>query len=154
MNLIAHDPRTPKRPTRAFTVTEVLVAVGFTGFVLASALSGFSLAFGILQDARENLRAAQLLQEKVETIRLYSWDQINTPGFIPTTFTASGNPTNQAVGTLYHGTMLITNAPIAESYSTNLRQVVVELSWASGNTTRQRKVTTFVSRYGLQNYVY
>jgi hypothetical protein len=138
----------------AYTVTEVMMAVGVCGGVLAGVLAGFSLAFGVLQSARENLRATQILQEKMETIRLYNWDQINTAGFIPNTFTASMNPTNQNVGTVYNGTMQIGPVPFTESYSTNLVQVQVGVNWNSGGMTHNRKMTTFVSRYGLQNYVY
>jgi hypothetical protein len=137
----------------AYTITEVMMAVGFVGMVLATLLSGFAFAFDILKSARENLRAIQIVQEKFETIRLYSWNQINTPGFVPSAFTASISPTNRNDG-FYKGTILITNAPITESYSTNMRQVVVDLSWNSGKVERRRQVTTFVSRFGLQNYVY
>jgi hypothetical protein len=138
----------------AYSVVEVMVAVGVAGLTMVSVLSGFSVTFGILQTARENLRATQVLQEKMETIRLYSWDQINTPGFVPDTFTASSNPTNQTIGMIYSGTMTITNAPLTEVYNTNLVEIIAQLTWTSGNIQRHRKMTTFVSRYGLQNYVY
>jgi hypothetical protein len=131
-----------------------MVSVGVVGVVFASVLTGFSLAFSVLQTARENLRATQILQEKMETIRLYSWDQINTPGFVPGTFTASSNPTNQTTGVIYTGTVVITNAPLTEVYNTNLLEVIAHVTWTSGNVQRTRKMTTFVSRYGLQNYVY
>ena len=136
-----------------YSITEVMMAVGFVGTSLATVLAGFSFAFGILQGARENLRAIQIVQEKMETIRLYSWDQINTPGFIPGTFTASISPTNSN-NAFYKGSIVITNAPLTESYATNLRQVIVDLNWTSGNVQRRREMTTFVSRYGLQNYIY
>jgi hypothetical protein len=49
---------------------------------------------------------------------------------------------------------VITNTPITESYSTNLVQVAAQVTWITGGVERQRSMTTFVSRYGLQNYVY
>jgi hypothetical protein len=131
-----------------------MVAVGVTGGVLATVLSGFSLAFGILRTVREDLRAIQILQEKLETIRLYSWEQIQTPGFVPSSFTASLNLTNQNAGTIYTGAVHIGAVPFTESYSSNLVQVEVEVNWNSGNVPRHRKMTTYVSRYGLQNYIY
>jgi type II secretory pathway pseudopilin PulG len=137
----------------AYTITEVMIAVGIVGVVMASVFSGFSFAFEILEGARQNLRATQIVQEKMETIRLYSWEQINTPGFIPTTFTAGISPTNQNDG-FYKGSIVITNAPVTESYSNDLRAVVVELTWTEGSLQKRRQMTTFVSRYGLQNYVY
>jgi hypothetical protein len=137
-----------------FTVVEVTMAAGLSGLVLTSVLAGFSSAFDILQTARENLRATQIVQEKMETIRLYNWDQMSTPGFIPATFTSSSNPTNNTAGTIYNGTITIKNAPVSEVYSNNLKQVTVSLSWTTGKTTHQRQITSFISQYGLQNYIY
>ena len=64
---------------------EVLVAVAIIGTVFVSLYLGMTQGFAIVQVARENLRATQILQEKTEIIRLYTWDQINTAGFIPPT---------------------------------------------------------------------
>src|SRR4051812_33867885 len=102
MNLNPFKHSKSNRRRAAYTITEVMVAAGITGSVMVSVLSGFSFGFAILGSAREELRAIQILQEKMETIRLYSWDQVTTPGFIPPTFTASANPTNQNTGTLYY----------------------------------------------------
>src|ERR1051326_7965370 len=134
MDLNTNKPRR----RAAYSIAEVMVAVGVVGITFGAVLSGFSVAFSILQTARENLRATQVLQEKMETIRLYSWDQINTPGFVPSTFTASSNPTNQSTGVIYTGSIQITNAPIAESYSTNLLEVIAQLSWTSGSVQHHR----------------
>src|SRR5687768_18127569 len=71
---------------QAYSLVEVLVAVVVLGVMFVSLYSGFSAGFAIIELARENLRATQILQEKMETIRLYTWDQINTAGFIPTNF--------------------------------------------------------------------
>src|SRR5215467_9331625 len=118
----------PRSGQRGYSVVEVMVSVCVVGAAFASVLAGFSVAFSVLQTARENLRATQVLQEKMETIRLYSWDQINTPGFVPSTFSASSNPTNQSSGVIYTGTITITNAALTEAYSTNLVQVLAQVS--------------------------
>jgi hypothetical protein len=88
--------------------------------------------------------------------RLCNWNQIvNSNGFIPQTFAApfytAGNGTN---GPTYQGIVTITNVPITESYSNDLRRVTVAVTWASGNVQRQRSMTTFVSPYGIQTYTY
>jgi hypothetical protein len=57
-------------------------------------------------------------------------------------------------GITYTGTVSIINAPITEAYSNDLKQITVTLSWLSDRTPRQREMTTFVSKYGVQNYVY
>lgn len=136
---------------------EVLVAVVVLAIVFVSLYSGISAGFAVVQLARENLRATQILQEKMETIRLYTWDQINTPGFIPTNFvekfysvgTNAGNG-----GIAYTGRVTIANAPITESYSNELKTVNIQVRWVSANVVRTREMQTFVTRNGLQNYIY
>ena len=133
---------------------EVLVATAIVGIVFVSLIGGFTWGFTLVRLARENVRAAQILQEKTETLRLYNWDQINTPGFIPTNFTAAFDPTSPSTGVIYTGTVVVTDAPVTESYSNTLRQVIVEVGWTAGKINRNRRMSTFVSRYGLQNYIY
>jgi type II secretory pathway pseudopilin PulG len=142
------------RKPSGFSIVEVLFAVGLSGFVLTGVFSGISFTFSILQTVRENLRATQLLEEKLETIRLYNWEQINTPNFFPETFTATANALNTNGPAFYHGTITITSPPLSESYAADVRQVEIELNWNSGGVERSRKMATFVSRYGLQNYIY
>ena len=148
--------RYPKSVSSSATsLIEVLVAVAIGGVVFVSLYSGLSSGFAIVQLARENLRATQILQEKMETIRLYTWDQITTPGFIPTNFTDVFFASTQYSGGLtYTGSVTIADAPLTESYGSDLRMVTVKVSWESANVLRQREMDTFVSRYGLQNYVY
>ncbi len=91
----------------------------------------------------------------METIRLYSWDQINTTNFIPSTFVEPFYSVTQAVsGLMYTGSVQITAAPISEPYSNEMRQVAMEVHWLSGKTPRSREMKTMISRYGLQNYIY
>ena len=137
-----------------FSIVEASVAMGIIGIVFVSLLAGFTSGFNVIRLARENARAKQILQDKMETIRLYNWDQINTAGFIPSDFVAFFDPTNSLNSMVYRGTVMITNAPVTETYSNKLRQVIVEVSWRSGNIKRTRAMGTLISRYGLQNYIY
>jgi len=154
LGTLTHPRRQAGLP--AFTLVEVVVAVGVLGVTVVALYLAFSQGFGIIQLARENLRATQILQEKTETIRLYTWDQINAPGFIPATFNepfyAVGSDTN--TGLIYSGRLTIANAPLTESYASDMRQVTVEVTWKSGDITRSRSMLTFISRYGLHNYIY
>ena len=140
---------------RGFTLIEVMIGVVILAVGFASLYLGFSQGFAIIQVARENLRATQVLQEKMETIRLFAWPDItNAPS--STNFTAAFYPLagsgNQ--GITYHGTRIITNAPVSESYSNDLRLVIFQLTWTSGRIQRQREMRTLVSHYGLHNYVF
>ena len=58
-------------------------------------------------------------------------------------------------GFVYTGTVSVTNSPLSETtYADDLRMIQIDLTWTSGNITRARQMTTYVSKYGLQNYVY
>jgi type II secretory pathway pseudopilin PulG len=135
-----------------------MVGVAVMALMLVALYGGFTFAFAEARLARENVRATQVLQEKMEVVRLYNWDQLNQSGFIPNQFTEAyyvGNPTNAPTGNFsYSGQVTVTNAPITESYKGDLRMVQIQVSWKSGNVVRTRQMRTFVSQYGLQKYVY
>ena len=80
--------RTAARGTVAFSLIEVMIAMLVTIVMFVSLYLGFAQGFGVIQLARENLRSTQVMEEKTETIRLYTWEQINSNSFIPTTFIA------------------------------------------------------------------
>ena|ERR1041385_8766016 len=138
------------------TLVEVMLAVSLLGFMVVSLYAGFTSGFAVLRVARENMRATQILEERMEVLRLVKWDNV-TPGFIPMTFTTpfyATETTNTTAGSFgYTGTVTITNPP-AENYNDHLRMIQIELTWTSGKVTRSRQMTTYVSRYGLQNYLY
>ena len=148
--------RSNRSKLAAFSLVEVTIGMSIVGTVVAALMSSFTSGTFTMQMARENLRATQIMLEKVETIRLYSWDQINTAGFIPASFTNTYDPQAAAgaQGVLYTGTLAITDTPIATSYSADMKQVKVLVSWKTGEIPRQREFTTYVARNGLQDYIY
>jgi len=143
------------RKLAGFSMIEASVGMAVIGIVVGAMMSGITTGTVIMRMARENLRATQILLEKVETIRLYSWDQINTPNFIPATFSETYDPaaTNNQ-GLVYSGTMQIVPSPINSSYSNDLKMVKVHLSWQTGTIQRDREFTSYISRNGLQDYIY
>ena len=139
----------------AFSLMEIMVAVAIAGITFISLYAGFSTGLAVVQLARENLRAVQILQEKMETIRLYTWEQINSAGFIPAHFTDVFYTSTQAAsGLIYTGAVTIAAAPLTEAYSNDLRLISVEVTWSSAKVLRKREMSTLVGRYGLQNYIY
>jgi len=141
---------------RGFALVEASVGMGVLGTIIVILYTGFTAGFFTMQMARENLRATQILLEKMETIRLYSWEQINKEGFIPTYFTNSYDPNARdgSQGLDYRGKMVISPAPISSSYSNDMRMVKVTLEWKTGNLSRSREFTSLISHYGMQDYVY
>ena len=74
---------------------------------------------------------------------------------MPATFQAPFNPSSNSVaGFTYSGTVVITNAPVTESYAADLKLVTVTVNWTSQNINHTRSTSTFVSQYGLQNYIF
>jgi len=143
----------------AFTLVEAMIGVSVMGIALVSLYAAFAFGFMQIRLTRQNLRATQILEERMEMVRLLNWDQvINLPGYIPTTFEApfyATNPTNPPSDSFtYTGTVLVTNAPLTETYASNLRMIRIQVSWSSGGITNNRQMTTFVSQYGMQKYVY
>ena len=140
----------------AFSLVEVVFAMALAGMMMTVLYAGLTYGFTVMRLARENTRATQILTEKMETIRLYTWDQINTTGFIPATFQVPyypmGGLTNP--GTIYTGTIRVTDAPVGTSYASEMKKIIVTLNWKTGNLNRTRGISTYVSHYGLQNYIY
>jgi type II secretory pathway pseudopilin PulG len=151
---ITLNPSIGNASQAGFSLVEAAVGMGIMGTVVGALLSGFGTGMFTMQLARENLRATQIMLERMETIRLYSWDQINTPGFVSTNFTASYDPQSTNSGVVYSGTLSISNAPVTSSYSNDMKMFTVTLNWKTGSLPRTRQFTTYISRYGLQDYIY
>jgi len=146
------------RVERAMTLVEVMIAVVGVGILLVTLYVAISQGFAIIQTARENLRATQVLQEKMETMRLFKWDTVAANGF-PHTFVepfyAVGDNNNG--GFNYVGTAVTNPLPSqlrGLPYSDDLRLVTIQVEWQSGNVVRRREMRTLISEFGLQTYVY
>lgn len=140
----------------AFSLVEATVGMGIVGTTVATLFSGFTSGFFTMQMARENLRATQIMLERVETIRLYSWDQVTAPDYILPAFTAPYDPEapDGQQGLVYRGTIEITDAGLPSSYAADMRKIVVRVNWTTGRLQRSREFTSYISRFGMQDYVY
>jgi prepilin-type N-terminal cleavage/methylation domain-containing protein len=147
-------------PIRAgMTLIEVMVGVGVLGIMSVALYAGFAFAFAEIRLAQENARATQILEERMEVVRVLNWDQVvNLPGYIPTNFTAAfslDNPTNPPANSFsYTGKVTVARAPVTATYSNDLRMIQIQVTWPSGKVVRQRQMTTFVSQYGMQKHLY
>jgi prepilin-type N-terminal cleavage/methylation domain-containing protein len=154
-----------------FTLAEVMVAVGVMAVMLLSLYLGISNGFSVVQRTRENLRATQILVQRVETLRLYTWDQLLNSGATPTfqtNFSDLYNPLSVTNGTgsgvAYFGDIQVTVPPPATalpasvSYRANVALVTVSLRWTNGSGASSiphlRQFETLVAKSGMQQYVY
>jgi hypothetical protein len=130
--------------------------MGLFGIMATALFGGMSMTLAQGRIAREELRATQIMVERMEGIRLFTWDQLNySNNLCPASFTNAFDP-NGSSGLTYYGTMLITNVFLnpSPSYSNSLRSITVSLDWTNFGQAHHRSMTTYQARYGMQNYVF
>ena len=140
-----------------FSLLEVVVSTAVIGVVFVSLYAALASGVSTTQMTRENQRATQILLEKAETFRLFSWDQITTKDWVPTEFTSSYCPTaasTNAQGTVYSGTIGISKLNLSSNYDDDMRQIDIALTWKTKDLKRSRSMTIYVARNGIQNYIY
>ncbi len=147
------------------TMVDALFAMAMAGIMFTALYAGLGTGFRMIKLARENARATQIMVQQLEVVRLLTWTQVtNTnPRYIPTNtlsipyYTING--TNS--GMTYTGRITVANCPVGgiynvgASYAADMKKVTIRLDWGElGRTNRVRTMSTFVTRNGLQNYVY
>lgn len=140
---------------RGFALIEILIAGCILGIATVALYGAFSYGFALIRLSQEDVRADQILVQKLETLRLYDWSQtLNTSagGIVPAAVTDSFAPGSASPGAVYNVTTTITDTPVSESYASTLRLVTVTVSWFSGKLTHTRSMSTLVSQNGLQTY--
>jgi hypothetical protein len=148
-----------------FGLVDALFAMVMAGVMFLALYAGLAFGFKVIKFARENTRATQIMLEKMETVRLYTWTQLTNTGFVPTNkftvpYYAVG--TNDSGSLLYTGQVVIAasdlrgpdGAPCTASYASNMRKVTIKLEWCPSGLLRSREMSTYVSRNGMQTYVY
>jgi type II secretory pathway pseudopilin PulG len=156
---------------QGFTLMEALMSLLIISFLVVSLSAGIGYGFKNEQLIREDARATQLLNEKVDKLRLMTWDQVNDKNILPDKFYCAFNPEDPDLGDegvtskvgfgryhkmdlIYEGLVNLTNGPSDVVYGTNMLSVTITLNWTSSTgLSRTRSVTTFVSKFGIQNYV-
>jgi len=145
------------RGSKAFTLIDALFAVAMAGVMFTALYAGLAFGFKVIKMTRENTRATQIMLEKMETIRLYSWSQITNAGFVPTNPVAvpyyAVGVTNNSL--MYTARTSIVACDLPTTYASKMRKVTIQVDWGwAGNSNRTRTMSTYVSYRGLQNYVY
>jgi hypothetical protein len=142
------------------TVIEVIVGVGVLAVILATVFRGMTMSNGLTRIAREDLRATQILVERMEGIRLFNWNQlVYSNSLCPRTFTTSYFPIPDSTGSTgitYYGTLQITNVVFdpQSSYSNQMRAIMVTINWTNSGILHSRSMTGYQAQYGLQNYIF
>ena len=153
-----------KRLQQAWSLAEVLVAVVVLAIVFVSLFASFSYGFTVIRSTREDLRATQILTQKIEAIRLCTWAQLSTcPTNFTDTYATLGNTNSSSL--IYYGTITRgrnTDLPNGSSgYRDQVQLITVTVTWTtpgiSANdpaVTHTRSMQTESALYGLQNYLF
>jgi prepilin-type N-terminal cleavage/methylation domain-containing protein len=160
MNLPRRNFSRTRAGQRGFTMIEALTAMLMAGIMFTALYAGLHSGFRIIKMARENTRATQIMIEHMEICRLYRWEKLtNTGGFLNTNpIVVPYYPVGAgANGSSLNFTSRVILEPVATgtSYADDMRKLTVRVDWETmGSTNRTKMMSTYVTRNGLQNYVW
>ena len=154
-----------------FTLPEVMVSILLTTIMVTSLYAGITSTYKIAHQTRDVARATQLMVDTMEIMRLYTWEELNTPGFVPGNFnavldgdyrketSADGQPkTLEQYGSsgtrTANATVTIADASFTSSYSTNIKEITIVVTWENGGLQQVREMKTLVARNRIQSYIY
>jgi len=103
----------------------------------------------ILTRSRQTLRANQILQQELETIRTYSWSSV--------TNSSNYGATNYLDGQiLYNVSRSVAAYANSTSYGTNnMRKVTITITWTNApGKIITKDMTTLFAQGGLNDYIY
>ncbi len=153
--------RTNHKWVSSFTLVEIAIASALVLILFVGIYLTITQAFAITRASREDLRATQILLERMEGIRLYNWYQLTDSNWIPRQFQEYYYPVTNLgppPGIVYYGEFIVTNAPFVTSYADEVRLVIVRLWWTNwvggAPVVKMREMRTLVAKKGLQNYIY
>jgi hypothetical protein len=150
-----HDSR--QRSEYAFTLVETIVATLVAALLLPTLYACFGYCFSLVQVTRENLRATQIIVQRMEEIRLASYKSVQSSSTFPAAVVEYFNPSapTNSGGAAYtvNYSWAAGPATLPPSYRSNMVVVTVTASWKSGKVQETRSMQTYVSRFGIQKYV-
>ena len=137
-----------KRSQAGFTLMETVIASLILLLSLVSVLALASRGFQYIGDMRSWARSSQVLQQKIEDIRLQTiWT--NVWALNNTTFTDSS-----LTGMVYNGSIIISsyNPP----YPTDMAaRVTLTVTWTNRtDRVKTNRMTTIVCKNGLNKYIF
>ncbi|MGA1205164.1 MAG: type IV pilus modification PilV family protein [Opitutales bacterium] len=129
-----------------FTLVEVIVSMFLMAIVFNAALGTYFLGMRMIGDAREEIRASQIIQSELERLRTKNWGQLN--GMSSGTFTPTGEFVKYyAVDYRAYRYLIKIND---DQY-----QVTIRVDWVNERGKRStRWFNTIFTRNGLNDYYY
>ncbi len=119
------------------------------GMVIASTIAALRTGFTMIQLARDNTMAAQILQSEMENLRMMSWVELNA---LPEEEAMEvGLDFDSRIAERYQTTRRVFN----DNGRAGIKEVELEIRWVTtGGAEQQRVFRTLFSREGLNDYYY
>ncbi len=135
------------RKNDGFTLVEVVVASLVLGLVFVSSIATLTYGYKLLENARFNTLASQVIQSEIETLRLNNWTQLSA---LPSSQSiAISSDMANAGFNRFSGWRVV--APVR----TGTKFIVVGVQWtAISGQVHSRRYTTYMSKDGLNDYYY
>jgi len=144
-----------------YTLAEVVIAIFLVGTLVLALFGAFSSGLTAVEAARENLRATQILMQKMENIRLLTWNQLTNTTLAPASFTEYYDPLSTNSGVAFTGSYALTLAPteVLSAYRQDTAKATITVFWTNTTGNRiprveSRSMTTLVAHYGVHSYVF
>lgn len=135
-----------------FTLLETVVGMTLMAAVFGSAYASYFLGLNIIEDAREELRATQIIQSELERLRTITWVELTALATV-----SSFEPQGEFVK-MYSG-MYATKRKVEDvvvvGANAGLKQVTLYVSWTSRRGKERTQVfSTLFAENGLSDYYY
>lgn len=146
-----------KQCQSAFTIAEAMVAAVLVGFAWISLGAAIGMSLSLVQANREDLRATQIMVQKMEQLRLYNWAELQNTAYVKPEFKEYFDSARNTAP-LYSGNVTVSLDPpnFPANYQNKVLSVTVSISWTSYNgghaTTHKRQMQTYVAQYGMNTF--
>jgi prepilin-type N-terminal cleavage/methylation domain-containing protein len=142
-----HRPMKPTSKRAGFTIIEVAIASAILAVSIIGALVIASQSMLMLQTTREFSRANQILQQRMEDIRLLRFTAIQA---LPSTFTDPNDPKHIYAGTITKQTYRTDGSGKVASL-----KVTLSVTWKGRNgIARGQTLSTVFADGGLNEYIF
>jgi len=137
--------RTGSDKTAGFTLLEAMLATIILALSLSTVLAVSAHSMRHMNDVRLRARSQEVLQRKMEDLRLLTWSQVQS---LTNTFTDPTDTQGRFVGTI------TTNSYDSYNGTTTVMRVTLTVTWTNRvSRVVTNAMTTLISNSGLNNYV-
>lgn len=130
-----------------FTLVEVVIGMTLMAMVFTASYGAYFLGVRIVQDAREELRASQIIQSELESMRTLTW--LDLEGMAST---STIDPQGEFVKVFAKD--FTTTREIID-LSNSQKKVKITIEWTNARGQKRTQVfNTVFTKFGLNDYYY